>query len=127
MQRKKSHTAMLTEEESKFEWLRLQLWVTKTQWLTDMQESLLFVSVVESFYWVINSSVVSSLLIIPIKSISPFSSLQSFYPLSLTVNIHTEACFINFFVFVYPYKWGLLFIRPQRKSIEISLHLIFEQ
>ena len=93
---------ILIIKTSKFEWLRLQLWITKKQWLTDMQESLLFVSVVESSFWAFNSSMASSLLIMLIKSISRFLSLQSFYLLSHTVDIHTKACCINFFVFFSP-------------------------
>ena len=44
----------------------------KKQWLTDIQKSLLFVSVVELFYWAINSSIVSSHMIMLIRSIWHF-------------------------------------------------------
>ena len=119
MQRNQSHTAMLTEKASKFNWLRLQLLITKKQWLTDMQESFLFLSVVASFYWAINSirikvisnrslnlnpnsSMVPSLLIMQIRFISHSSSLKSFSLLSHNVDIHTTACFKNVFYFCLP-------------------------
>ena len=117
MQRKKSHTSMLTKIASKFEWLGLQFWITKKHWLTDMQESLLFVSVVESFYWAINSSIASFHMIMLIRFILRSSSLQNFYLLSHTIDIHIKAYFIKFFVFVYLYQKVFYFIHPQRNSI----------
>ena len=101
MQRNQFHTAMLTQKASKFKLLRLQLWISKKQWSTDMQKSFLFVSVVESFYRAINSSIISSLLIM-LRFILHSLSLKSFFLLNHIVDIHTKACFINFFVFVYP-------------------------
>ena len=90
----------------------------KKRWLTDMPENLFFVFVVESFYYAINSSAVSSLLIMLIRSISRSSSLKIFYLLSHTIDILTKACSVNFFVFVYPYQWVLYFIHPQRYLIQ---------
>ena len=133
MQKKKSYRAMLAKKASKLEWLRSQLWITKKQWLTEMQESflfVLFVSVVESFYCAINLSVISSLLIMLIRSVSRSSSLQSFYLLGHTVNINTKACFITLFVFFGPTN-GFLFHSNHSTTTqfnpEIGFHLIFER
>ena len=130
MQKKKSYTAMLAKKASKLEWLRLQLWITKKQWLTKMQESLLFVFVVELFYWAINLSIISSLLIMLIRSVSRSSSLQSFYQLGYSVDINTKACFIELFVFFGPTN-GFLFHSNHSTTTQfnskIGFHLIFEQ
>ena len=104
----------VTKKSIKFKWLRLQLWITKKS-VADRyatKPSLAIRSRV--IYWAITSSIVSSLLIMLIRSISRSSSLQTFYLLNHTADIYTKACFISF---LFTPTNGFC-IHPQRNSIQ---------